>query len=45
MAILITGGTGFIGSHTVVEFIQAGEQFPCLFPCAHINLNMTSNEM
>ena len=25
MSILITGGTGFIGSHTVVEFIQAGE--------------------
>ncbi len=25
MSILITGGTGFIGSHTVVEFLQAGE--------------------
>ncbi len=25
MSILITGGTGFIGSHTVVELIQAGE--------------------
>ena len=25
MSILITGGTGYIGSHTVVEFIQAGE--------------------
>jgi UDP-glucose 4-epimerase len=25
MAILITGGTGFIGSHTVVEFLEAGE--------------------
>ena len=25
MSILITGGTGFIGSHTVVELIEAGE--------------------
>lgn len=25
MAILVTGGTGFIGSHTVVEFLSAGE--------------------
>ncbi|MBQ7398217.1 MAG: NAD-dependent epimerase/dehydratase family protein, partial [Clostridia bacterium] len=24
MAILITGGAGFIGSHTVVEFLNAG---------------------
>lgn len=26
MAILVTGGTGFIGSHTVVEFLNAGEE-------------------
>ena len=26
MAILITGGTGFIGSHTVVEFLNAGRE-------------------
>ena len=26
MSVLVTGGTGFIGSHTVVELIQAGEQ-------------------
>ncbi len=25
MSILITGGTGYIGSHTVVEFLEAGE--------------------
>ncbi|MCY0902645.1 MAG: UDP-glucose 4-epimerase GalE [Firmicutes bacterium] len=25
MAVLITGGAGYIGSHTVVEFIRAGE--------------------
>lgn len=25
MSILVTGGTGFIGSHTVVEFLKAGE--------------------
>ena len=24
MSILVTGGTGFIGSHTVVELLQAG---------------------
>ena len=26
MAILVTGGTGFIGSHTVVELINAGKR-------------------
>lgn len=26
MAILVTGGTGFIGSHTVVELVKAGEE-------------------
>ena len=26
MAILVTGGTGYIGSHTVVELLSAGEQ-------------------
>lgn len=26
MSILITGGTGFIGSHTVVELVKAGEE-------------------
>lgn len=26
MAILVTGGTGYIGSHTVVELIHSGEQ-------------------
>ena len=26
MSVLVTGGTGFIGSHTVVELIQAGQE-------------------
>ena len=26
MAILVTGGTGFIGSHTVVELLNAGRE-------------------
>ena len=26
MAVLVTGGTGFIGSHTCVELIKANEE-------------------
>ena len=26
MAILVTGGAGYIGSHTVVELLQVGQQ-------------------
>ena len=26
MAVLVTGGTGFIGSHTVVELINDGQE-------------------
>ena len=26
MAILITGGAGYIGSHTMVELLQAGKE-------------------
>ncbi|MDI6814264.1 MAG: NAD-dependent epimerase/dehydratase family protein, partial [Desulfitobacteriaceae bacterium] len=26
MNVLVTGGTGYIGSHTVVELLQAGYQ-------------------
>ena len=34
MSILVTGGTGYIGSHTVVELIKAGkkaEQIDCIY--------------
>ena len=26
MSVLVTGGTGYIGSHTVVELLNAGEK-------------------
>ncbi|MGL6294942.1 MAG: NAD-dependent epimerase/dehydratase family protein, partial [Plesiomonas sp.] len=26
MAILVTGGTGYIGSHTVLELLNSGEE-------------------
>lgn len=30
MAILITGGAGYIGSHTMVEFLNAGKEIVCV---------------
>ncbi|MGM9683909.1 MAG: UDP-glucose 4-epimerase GalE [Eubacteriales bacterium] len=30
MAILITGGAGYIGSHTMVEFLNSGRQIVCV---------------
>ena len=30
MAILITGGAGYIGSHTMVEFLEAGKDLVCV---------------
>ena len=30
MSILITGGTGYIGSHTMVEFLNAGKELVCV---------------
>ena len=30
MKILVTGGTGYIGSHTVVELIQSGHEVEIL---------------
>ena len=30
MKVLVTGGTGYIGSHTLVELLQAGHEAVCL---------------
>lgn len=30
MAVLITGGTGYIGSHTIVEFLNEGYELVVL---------------
>jgi len=30
MSILITGGAGYIGSHTMVEFLNAGKELVCV---------------
>ena len=30
MAILITGGAGYIGSHAMVEFLEAGKDLVCV---------------
>ena len=32
MSILVTGGTGFIGSHTTVELINAGYDVVIMLP-------------
>ena len=38
--IIITGGTGYIGSHTVVEFINAGYEPIIIDNLSNSNINV-----
>ena len=38
--ILVTGGTGYIGSHTTVELIQAGYKVVSLDNLSNSNINV-----
>ncbi len=43
MAILVTGGLGFIGSHTVVELINSGEQIIVIDNLANSTIEVLDN--
>lgn len=43
MSVLLTGGLGYIGSHTAVEFMQAGEQVVVIDNLSNSNLTVVDN--
>ena len=43
--ILVTGGAGFIGSHTCVEFLESGYEVVVLDIRLHLNLHIVGNAL
>lgn len=43
MKILVTGGTGYIGSHTIVDLLQAGYEVICIDNLSTSNISVLQN--